>query len=134
MRSATKTLAIITAVLSGIVGIILFVMSIGFLANIDATIAQLINDGMPSDVANEQAHLTITLLFIFGSIALIDAIYNGVIAGLVHNDKFGKIARIVMGAFDIGLGAVIPGVLLIVEACISKKKEPENEDKPAKAE
>lgn len=138
MKDATRTISIIWGVLATLVSIILIIVASTLSANGDATLEQLIANGMTEAEARAAMESTATVIFIFAFISLGAAVYSVILATLVYRKKINRILGIVLGAIAVILGALVPGVLYIVDSVMHRdmngaieveEKEPATEEK-----
>ena len=120
MKDATKTISIIWGVLATIVFIALLVIATTLTGNNQATLEELISQGMSEDDAKVAIAATAAIIFVFAFIGLASAVYSVVLATLVNNKKINRTVGIILGAAAIVLGSVLPGVLYIVDSVLNR--------------
>ena len=137
MKDATKTISIIWGVLATIVFIALLVIATTLTGNNQATLEELISQGMSEDDAKVAIAATAAIIFVFAFIGLASAVYSVILATLVNNKKINRTVGIILGAAAIVLGSVLPGVLYIVDSVLNRDMngaKPIEEPKEEKAE
>lgn len=116
LKDATKTISIIWGVLSTLIFIALIVLATTLSANNEATIQELINQGMSEADAKAALASTAAIIFVFAFVTLASAVYSTVLATLVNNKRINRVIGIILGALAIILGALLPGILFIVDS------------------
>ena len=142
LKDAAKTIGIIWGVLSSIVFTVLVIVASSLAANKDATVQGLIeNSGMSEAEAIAATEGAMPVLFIFAFVALASGVYAVVLATFVYRTNLTKVTGIVLGSFGVALGALVPGVLFIIDSVRSRpqvlgqevpepEKKEEGDEKP----
>ena len=133
MKSATKTFCIIWGILSLIVVVALFVIASTLAVSKDAAAHDLVQKiaGMTWAEAKASVESTTAMLFIYGGVSFATAIYSFVLSFLVYSEKLGKVPGIVMGAIAIVIGALVPGILFIIDSARSRGQVEEKPEETA---
>jgi len=129
MRSAIRSIGIIWGVLATLLFLILVITASTMAFSTESLAQELVtNRGMSEADALSSVASTVAVLFVLAFISLIAAIYSVVLAVIINREVLIKPVGLALGIVSCALGAVLPGVLYIIDAVKGHKPDPVEEE------